>query len=125
MALRQLRYHDNSGTTWLCDGVWRTQVVTSGGISQANQINALLQDVGNTEDKRGVGPPASVYVIQALKNADAVMAGLSVNAVTLDGYDDKVAEQIWNTPADDPIYSAVPVSEDNVAPDDDCAWADG
>jgi hypothetical protein len=123
MTLRQLRYHDNSGTTWLCDGTWRTQVVTSGGISQANQINALLQDP-ETSDKRTVGPPASVFLIQALKNADACCSGSAgAFAITMAGYDDVVAEKIWNSPPDDSLWAAPPFSEDNVAPDDDCAWA--
>jgi hypothetical protein len=119
MALRQLRYHDNSGTTWLCGATGRHQVVTSGGISQANQINALLQD-GETQDKRAVGPPASVFLIQALINEDAVAAGLSPYAITLDGYSPTVAAKIWTSPPDDDLYPAL---ADQVAPDDDCAWA--
>jgi hypothetical protein len=122
VTIRQLRYHDNSGTTWLCGATGRHQVVTSGGISQANQINALLRD-GETQDKRAVGPPDSVFLIQALINEDAVAAGLGPYAATLDGYEPAVAAKIWGSPADDDLYGALPVSADNVAPDDDCAWA--
>jgi hypothetical protein len=119
MALRQLLFHDNSGTTWLCDGIWRKQVVASGGISQANQINAIKQDP-ETQDLRTLGPPSSVYRIEIFKNADAVSLGLAANAVTLDGIPPSVADKVWNTPADDPEYPAL---DDQVAPDDDCAWA--
>jgi len=123
VTLRQLRYHDNSATTWLCDGNTRTQVVTSGGISQANQINALLQDP-ETQDKRTVGPPASVYLIQALKNLDACPCSGGAGgafAITMAGVSDDEAERIWNSPADDKAHPA-PVHdlEHNVAPDDAC-----
>jgi hypothetical protein len=120
MPIRQLRFHNTSGTTWIVDGVWRTEIpiAGSGGFSQANLINALLQD-SETQDKRTVAPPGSVFVIQALKNADAFAAGLSAFAVTIDGVDEETAARIWNSPADDPDFPAL----EGVAPDDDCAWA--
>lgn len=68
MADREIWIHANSNTVWLVAGNTRKEIpATSGGISQANMINALLQ-TGAVDKRSTYYPPASIYALEAMKN---------------------------------------------------------
>jgi ferritin-like protein len=59
--------HANSGTIWHVHGNTRLQLVASGGVSQNNIINALIQ-MGAVDWRATYYPPVTIYAIEGLKN---------------------------------------------------------
>jgi hypothetical protein len=67
MALGEIWIHANSGTIWHVADNTRLQLVASGGVSQNNIINALIQ-LGATDRRATFFPPQTIYAMEGLKN---------------------------------------------------------